>query len=265
MLDTSKVSPITRKRKFEMSYVIPGFEIDPNARNGSAQIPVGMHELEIVGHEMSANKNSNGGGFVFKLKICDGENAGLIGQNKFNLVHDNPKVVEIAKNQLSCVFIACGVTSGAPDPEFVMGRRFKAYFEHQKDKPELTNMRTVYFLDGREVGGGASAAVSKPAQLHPVSQNQTGFTPPVQQPQQFAQPVQQPQQFAQPVQQPQQFAQPVQQPQQFAQPSVQPQQFAQPPVQPQQFAQPVQQPQQFAQPPVQPQQFAQPPWLTPTS
>jgi hypothetical protein len=192
------------------------------------QFPIGTHKVVIVGNEIKATSDNEGGYLDLTLRIIEGEFAGLEGHYRLNLYNKSEKAVEIAYKQLSAICHVTGVYQ-VTNADVLMNIPFLVIVGLQKkvkqDDPDYTEVKGVKDQFGNDPG----------KQGQPAQQQQQ----PVQQVQQQA--VQQQQQAWGGQQQ--QVQQPVQQ-----QPAAgggwnQPQQQQQQPVQQQQFQQqqPVQQ------------------------
>jgi hypothetical protein len=135
-----------------MTFLIPGFQVDLNAKSFSGGMPPGKHPLKVISHDLRQNKQTQGGQFVVRVTVTSGEFSGKTTEIKFNLFNQSEKAVEIAQRQLSCVFLACGFAGGAPDADFLIGKEFDAIFEPQKDNPEYTQAVSFFYSQGPEVG-----------------------------------------------------------------------------------------------------------------
>lgn len=80
-------------------------------------LPAGDYEAEIIDSEMVENKAGTGQFLKVTLKILSGDSQGRQVFDRFNLIHDNPKAVEIAHTQFAGLCKAAGVLSPSDSSE----------------------------------------------------------------------------------------------------------------------------------------------------
>lgn len=187
--------------------------------------PLGSHKVVIVGNEIKATNDNEGGYLDLTLRVIEGEFSGFEGHYRLNLYNKSEKAVEIAYKQLSAICHVTGVYQ-VLDANVLMNIPFIAVVGLQKkvkqDDPDYTEIKGVKDINGNDPGkqGQAPQQQQQPVQQPQQQQNQAWGN----QQQQVQQPVQQQQQPAnnggwnqpatqqQPVQQQQfQQQQPVQQ------------------------------------------------------
>ncbi len=83
-------------------------EVDPT-QSGGKSFPIGKHPVVLVGSEVRATKNNDGGMLVLALEIIDGPGKGIIGEERLNLYNNSADAVKIAKTRLSAISHAVGV------------------------------------------------------------------------------------------------------------------------------------------------------------
>lgn len=145
-------------------------QYDPT-QSGS-QLPVGRHKVEIFDGEVDANKSGNGGLLRLNLKITEGQFAGVTGSDNLNLYHTgSAQAVEIAHKRLAAY---CHVTQqfqlgpNGTDFTVLFNKPFWIEVVPQKEKPEYTEIKKLFDLNGNEPG-------KAPAQGQQQQQAGTGF------------------------------------------------------------------------------------------
>ncbi len=80
-------------------------------------LPEGDYEVEIIDSVLVENSKQTGQFLKLTLKVLSGDGKGRQLFDNFNLVHVNPKAVEIAQSQFAALCRAVGVLSPADTSE----------------------------------------------------------------------------------------------------------------------------------------------------
>ena len=88
--------------------ILNGFNAD-DFEDSFDLLPKGDYEVEITDSEFKENSKKTGSFLSVTFKVVSGESKGRLLFDNFNLVHSNPKAVEIAQQQFSGLCKAVGV------------------------------------------------------------------------------------------------------------------------------------------------------------
>lgn len=169
----------------ELLSVFDATQIDPS--QGASSLPVGRHVVVLVGAEVRANKNEDGGLVAFTARITQGPQAGLQGGFILNLYHQSQTTREIAERQMSALCHVVGVFN-VKQLNALFNIEFVIDVTPQADNPKYVNVKFLH-LDGSEPGRGKAPQQQQPQQQNqafnqPQNNNQGGFNQPLQQEQQ---------------------------------------------------------------------------------
>lgn len=154
-----------------------------NPEQSAGALPVGKHPVVIVGDEVKATKNNDGGFLQLTLRIIDGPSAGVEGPYRLNLYSNSEAATRIAHNQLSALCYVTGQFKLGPNGDdtsvlhnipFIIDVALQPG-EEAKEKG-YTEVKKVYDINGNEPKKGASA--SQPAQ---TAQTNTAWGKPAEQ------------------------------------------------------------------------------------
>jgi len=129
--------------------------------SASDGLPHGKHPVIISASEFRPTKDSTPNDprsmLVFTLEAIDGPAKGGKQTDRLNLQHPNQQVVNIAYSQLAAY---CAVTGrqGFNDTSELHNIPFMIEVGPQKNNPEYSEVKGVYFTDGRDAASGAAPA-----------------------------------------------------------------------------------------------------------
>lgn len=171
--------------------------------SGGSTLSVGKHIVKIVDGELTSTKANNGGLVVLTVEAIDPQDPdfGRTMDYRLNIHHENPKVVEIARQQLSAVCHVTGVFQ-VQDLQQLFNIPFMVEVGNQKLTPEqlakqeagekvepYKEIKAVFDTGGAKPGQSKAPAPAQTAQAQQQAQQGAGWGQ--QQQQQQAQPEQQ--------------------------------------------------------------------------
>ena len=150
--------------------------------SGSDGLPPGKHPVMIVESEFRPTKDSTPNDprmmLVFTLEAIDGPAKGGKQTDRLNVQNPNQQTVNIAMSQLAAY---CAVTGrqGFNDTSEIHNIPFMVEVGPQKNNADYTEVKGVYFLDGRDAASGAAQAGPQgfPTSAVQASPNVAQFAP----------------------------------------------------------------------------------------
>jgi len=140
--------------------------------SGSDGLPPGKHPVMIVASEFRPTKDSSPSDprmmLVFTLEAVDGPAKGGKQTDRLNVQNPNQQTVNIAMSQLAAY---CAVTGrqGFNDTSELHNIPFMVEVGPQKNNDQYTEVKGVYFLDGRDAASGAAPAAQAAPQAAPAA------------------------------------------------------------------------------------------------
>ena len=154
--------------------------------SGSDGLPPGKHPVIISASEFRPTKDSTPNDprmmLVFTLEAIDGPAKGGKQTDRLNVQNPNQQTVNIAMSQLAAY---CAVTGrqGFNDTSELHNIPFMVEVGPQKNNDQYTEVKGVYFLDGRDAASGAAPAAQAVQAGPPVGAGvSNAAAPPVFQP-----------------------------------------------------------------------------------
>ena len=133
--------------------------------SASDGLPAGKHPVVIVASEFRPTKDSTPSDprsmLALTLQAIDGPAKGSKQTDRLNLQHPNMQTVSIAQAQLSAYCMVTG-RPGFSDTSALHNIPFIAEIGPQKNNDQYTEVKGLYFIDGRDVSAGAAQAASAP-------------------------------------------------------------------------------------------------------
>jgi hypothetical protein len=169
--------------------------------SGGSTLSVGKHIVKIVDGELTATKTSNGGMIVLTVEAIDPQDPdfGRTMDYRLNIHHENPKVVEIARQQLSAICHVTGVFQ-VQDLQQLFNIPFMVEVGNQKLTPDqmakqdagekvepYKEIKAVFDTGGAKPGQSRASAPAQTAQVQQQAQQGAAWGQPAAQ----AQPAQQ--------------------------------------------------------------------------
>ena len=140
--------------------------------SGSDGLPPGKHPVIISASEFRPTKDSTPNDprmmLVFTLEAIDGPAKGGKQTDRLNVQNPNQQTVNIAMSQLAAY---CAVTGrqGFNDTSELHNIPFMVEVGPQKNNADYTEVKGVYFLDGRDAASGAAPAAQAAPQAAPAA------------------------------------------------------------------------------------------------
>ena len=138
--------------------------------SGSDGLPPGKHPVIISASEFRPTKDSSPSDprmmLVFTLEAIDGPAKGGKQTDRLNIHNPNQQTVNIAMSQLAAY---CAVTGrqGFNDTSELHNIPFMVEIGPQKNNADYTEVKGVYFLDGRDAASGATTGAAQAVQAGP--------------------------------------------------------------------------------------------------
>jgi len=174
---------------------------------GGSTLSVGKHIVKIIDGELTTTKGGNGGMVVFTVEAIDPNDPdfGRTMDYRLNIHNENPKTVEIARQQLSAICHVTGIFQ-VQDLQQLFNIPFMVDVQNQKLTPQqlekqaqgetvepYKEIKAVFDTGGAKPGQAPKVAPAQNAQVQQAAQQGASWG---QQAQQQAAPAQQQQQAA---------------------------------------------------------------------
>jgi hypothetical protein len=160
-------------------------QFQPNYGGGGANLPPGKHKVVIVDSRGEQNTSGTGGFLALDLTPIEGPLVGQKHTDRLNLHHTNPKVVQIANEQLSAYCHVLGKfqfndTAELHNIPFVVEIGWqKGHEPGSEAHPNggYTEVKTLYDVNGNTPGKAGSGPAPAAAPAQPPATPPAGVAP----------------------------------------------------------------------------------------